>query len=93
MAILVNDIVIRRCNVCDITSDLIDFWKSKDSKSGRYYTHNICVVCRREYNYSVKYNKVSKEEFCKAAKKWNVDNRERYNKRRRKSPVRKFYES
>ena len=84
MARLVNGVVIRTCRVCGITEDLIDFISQKDMRTGRYYTHNICRPCKNDYNYSVKYNKVSKKELSRKAAQWNKDNRERYNARRRK---------
>jgi hypothetical protein len=83
MARLIDGKVIRTCRICNITSDLIAFWVSKDSRSGKYYTQNICIPCRREYNYSKKYVNVSKEEFCRKASEWNKKNRERINERRR----------
>lgn len=82
MARIINGEIIRTCSHCGITSDLIAFLKQKDH-TGKVYTHNICVPCRREYNFSKKYVRVSKAESCRKAAEWNKENRERYNARRR----------
>ena len=75
--------IIRRCRICKITSDMVEFLIQKDSKSGKIYTHNICLPCRRDYNYEHKYKHISRKEHSRRASQWNKDNRERYNKRRR----------
>ena len=83
MAKIVNGKLIRTCRVCECTSDATEFLVQKDSKSGRMYTHNICMPCRIQYNYEHKYKNISRREHSKRAAKWNKDNRERYNKNRR----------
>jgi len=87
MAFIKDGKLIRRCRVCSITSDLIGFLVQKNSKNGKYYTHNICIPCQRDYNFKFKYKNVSKKEHCRRAQEWNVVNRERYNARRRKAWV------
>lgn len=88
-----NDIV-RRCILCRITDDLIEFLIQKDSKNGKFYKRCLCKACyeykrsktRREYYYKHRRKQIN------AARKWNVDNKDRYNRRRRKSFREKFYQ-
>ena len=42
--------VVRRCRVCGCRSDEVKFVIMKDSKTGRFYMHNICRPCRIEEN-------------------------------------------
>ena len=80
MAYIQDGVLIRRCRVCEITSDLIAFSKQKSSRNGKVYIHNICVPCRLSYNNS----KRNRLKGIENASRWNRENRERYNNRRRK---------
>lgn len=86
MAFIKDEILIRRCRYCEITSDLIEFRKQKNSRNGKVYTHNVCIACFEDIHktqrrrYYLKY----REEQIKISTLWNIENRERYNKRRRK---------
>jgi hypothetical protein len=85
MAFVKNGKLIRRCNICSITNDIIPFKKLRDTKSGKIYTHNICKPCfedRRALQRRKYYKKHRKEEIA-VARQWNIDNKKRYNKRRR----------
>jgi hypothetical protein len=87
-----HDDIVRRCRCCCITNNDMPFLVQRDSKTGKFYTHSLCRACetdikttrRREY-----YN-AHQEQQIKEARKWNVENRERYNARRRKSWITKW---
>lgn len=85
MAFVRDGILIRTCKMCGITSDLTEFLTQKNGRNGKQYTHNICLPCRRDYNYEVKYKNITKDEHCRRASEWNKNNKERYNARRRNS--------
>ena len=75
----------RVCNKCSITSDVIPFYKSKDSKTGKIYEHCICIMCRKDIQSITrrKYYLKHRKQQIKDAAKWNKENREQYNQRRR----------
>ncbi len=84
MAKIINGMLVRTCSECGITSDMIDFKTLRDTKSGRFYTQNKCKVCFDEH-VSIKriarYKKNRNHEI-EVAKKWNIENKKRYNKTR-----------
>ncbi len=85
MARIINGKLIRTCNKCKITNNVVKFRKQKDSRSGRTYEHNLCLSCydeRRSLLRRKHYRKHRKEQIA-IAQKWNVENRERYNNNRR----------
>jgi hypothetical protein len=81
-----KDDIVRRCRHCGITNDDIPFLVQKDTKSGRFYTHSVCRACweeeRKEYRSG--HYMVNRVREIEVARRWNVENRERYNERRRK---------
>lgn len=75
----------RWCKKCGISNDGVTFYKCKDSKTGRVYTHNICIACRKDQQAEgrrIRYKKNRKEQI-RRAQLWNEKNRERYNRNRR----------
>lgn len=54
MAIIKNGKLIRRCKECGITSEDVAFYKAKSNvktkSRGKIYTHNVCIICMREYD-------------------------------------------
>ena len=76
----------RICAKCKITADLVRFYQCKDSKNKKIYTHKLCVPCRKERQKVTRkklYLKNRKYEI-KKAREWNIRNRDRYNRNRRK---------
>lgn len=85
MACIKNGKLIRHCKKCGVTSDVCKFRKQKDSRTGKIYTHNLCLPCyddRRSLLRRKHYRKNRKKQIAEA-RKWNVENKDRYNKRRR----------
>lgn len=82
MAILIDGKVLRRCSKCSVTEDVITFWKCRDTKNGKIYTHNICIPCRKDQQSLLrraKYYANRKREIAKSAE-WNRANRARIRK-------------
>ena len=71
--------------MCSISNRDIKFWKNKDSKTGKVYENNICVPCKQSLRAvtRLKYYKKYRKEQIAAARKWNVENKDKYNARRR----------
>lgn len=85
--------IVRRCRECGITDNDIPFLVQKNYKNGKFYKHCVCQACysdRSTERRKAYYNK-HRDEQIKQARQWNVDNKERYNARRRKSFKEKFY--
>jgi hypothetical protein len=82
-----SDDIIRRCRCCGTTDNDIPFLVQKDSKSGRYYKHCICQACYAENRTEnrIRYYLDNRDEQIASARAWNVENRDRYNERRRKT--------
>jgi len=86
-----NDIV-RFCRCCGTNNNKFPFLVQKNYKNGKFYKHSICKPCYEEetsINRIAYYNK-NREKQIADAKKWNVDNRDRYNRRRRKTFLEKW---
>lgn len=85
MAKLHNGKIIRRCSKCKITSNVVKFRTQKCSRNGKIYTHNLCIPCYDERRSLLrrKYYRKNRKEQIALARKWNIDNKERYNERRR----------
>lgn len=77
----------RKCRYCGISNNDLQFWKGKDTRSGKRYVHNICVPCKKEKAHLVriKYYYRNRQKQIIQAAKWNRKNREKYNARRRKA--------
>ena len=86
-----NDIV-RYCKHCRITNDDIPFLVQKSSKNGKFYINSLCRPCydATKSLRRMKYYLENREKEIKKAKEWNVENRERYNKNRRKTFLEKW---
>lgn len=86
MARIVDGRVYRTCRDCGISEEIIKFSVQKDTRSGRRYKRNFCVPCTLEKRRRNKSNwyQANRLKSIEGARKWNVENRERYNARRRK---------
>jgi hypothetical protein len=78
--------IVRRCRKCGIRDTDIPFLVMRDTKSGRYYKHCLCVACYgdRRQELRRKWYLEHREHSIRCALKWNREHRERYNSRRRK---------
>jgi hypothetical protein len=84
--------IVRRCRVCKCRSDEVKFVQIKDSKTGRYYTHNICKPCRVEENHESRLRRRARDPGHDSRvtmawreqniKKWRRYHREWYKKKR-----------
>ena len=91
MAFIKNGILIRRCKDCGITSDMIEFRRQKCLRNGKWYTHNICIPCFKERQHENKvawYNR-NRAYSITMAQEWNIENRIRFNKRRKMANIKK----
>jgi len=81
-----NGRVYRTCRDCSISEEIIKFSVQKDTRSGRTYKRNLCVPCTKERRRRNKSNwyRANRLKSIAGARKWNVENKERYNARRRK---------
>ena len=87
-----QDDIVRFCKHCKITNDDIPFLVQKNFKNGKFYIHSVCKACYNDNTIerrSIYYNE-NKETEIDNARKWNEENRERYNKRRRKTFMEKW---
>lgn len=74
MARVVEGKVLRTCNVCQITEDLIDFYRKKSQ--GVVYTLNVCKPCMADIQaeYFARWWRRNKEERIIKIRAWQKNN-------------------
>ena len=86
------DDIVRRCKHCGITDNDIPFLVQKDTRSGKFYKRCICKACYADVSSlrRVAYYNKHRDKLIADARTWNVENKDRYNRRRRKSFLEKW---
>lgn len=72
--------IVRRCRICKCLNSDVKFTVIKDSKNGKYYTHNICRPCRIEENHASKLRrrKLKPKHDSEVAMKWRKKNTKKW---------------
>lgn len=84
--------MLKTCKYCEITSDLVDFYKQK-YENGKIYTWNVCMPCKREKALAYRLEVLKKDPtyYSRRARLWECLNRKKYLKIKKKHYLKDRY--